>query len=234
MNMRRLAILAITLCALVAACGGGGSGNTPAARDLKDPRSVPQASVPATLPSPIPALDLSKVEPAKPTQLPDTYVVKSGDTPSSIARDLGVDAQELLRLNNITDPTALKVGQQLRIPRPQPSPTATRPGATGTPGRTPTATGTPGRSPTPGGTAAAPRTATATATTTATATATPASGTGGTYIVKSGDTGCAIATALGVPLSALAAANGLTVSGLASLQVGQQLKIPTTGGPPGC
>jgi LysM repeat protein len=52
--------------------------------------------------------------------------------------------------------------------------------------------------------------------------------------VQAGDTGCAIAQKLGVPLAALAEANGTTVNGLAALQIGQSLKVPTTRGPAGC
>ncbi len=44
------------------------------------------------------------------------YVVQPGDTLFSIARRFGVDMQELARLNGITDPSTIYVGQTLRIP----------------------------------------------------------------------------------------------------------------------
>lgn len=231
--MRRTLVLAATVVGLtLAACGGGDSGGTSAARDLKDPKTVPTATLPAQpLASPFPAVEVGQ-QAAKPAELPDVYVVKPGDTPAGIAESLGVDAAELLRANNIDDPRSLKVGQQLRIPRPaQASPTPPRSGMTPAPGRTVTATtaaGTPGRGPTATGSGTPARTATATAT------ATGAAGAGGTYTVVSGDTGCAIAQKLGVPLTALAEANSTTVNGLAALQVGQSLKVPSTRGPAGC
>ena len=224
--MRGWAVVAVVAVAL-AGCGGDsdkGKGSS-AARELKDPRTVPQATVTA-LPSPIPAVDVSAAL-RRPTAAPDVYIVKAGDTPSGIAEFLGVDLTELLRFNGIDDARSLRVGQQLRVPRAgQPSPTPGRPGATpaGTPGRTATpaagaaGAGTPVRTPMPGGAA----------------TPTAAAAAGGTYTVQAGDTGCGIAAKLGVPVTALAQANGTTVDGLASLRVGQTLTVPTTRGPAGC
>ncbi|MFN8440602.1 MAG: LysM peptidoglycan-binding domain-containing protein [Caldilineaceae bacterium] len=55
-----------------------------------------------------------------PTALPAplTYVVKSGDTPMSIARRFGVSVNELLAANGLTldDATRIRVGQTLQIP----------------------------------------------------------------------------------------------------------------------
>ncbi len=45
-----------------------------------------------------------------------TYTVRSGDTPITIARRFGVDPDELMRANNITDPRRLFVGRELVIP----------------------------------------------------------------------------------------------------------------------
>ncbi len=44
------------------------------------------------------------------------YTVQSGDTLGAIARRFGTTVAELVRLNNITNPDALKVGQQLIVP----------------------------------------------------------------------------------------------------------------------
>ena len=52
--------------------------------------------------------------------------------------------------------------------------------------------------------------------------------------MQEGDTGCAIAQKLGVPLTALAQANNTSIAGLAQLTIGQVLQVPATGGPPGC
>ncbi len=44
------------------------------------------------------------------------YIVQPGDTLFSIAKRFGVDMQELARVNNITDPSTIYVGQRLIIP----------------------------------------------------------------------------------------------------------------------
>ncbi len=44
------------------------------------------------------------------------YTVQPGDTLFSIAKRFGVDMQELARINNITDPSTIYVGQKLIIP----------------------------------------------------------------------------------------------------------------------
>ena len=44
------------------------------------------------------------------------YTVKSGDTPYAIAKKYeGVSADDILKLNGITNPSALKIGQKLKI-----------------------------------------------------------------------------------------------------------------------
>lgn len=45
-----------------------------------------------------------------------TYAVQPGDTLSGIAEQFGVDPQDLARVNGITDPDLIYVGQVLRIP----------------------------------------------------------------------------------------------------------------------
>ena len=219
MKPPRIRISSLCLLLLLAACGGGdkqGSAGS-AARELSDPRTVPTATAPATLPTTIAAIDLSAPQ-RRATALPDVYVVKPGDTPAAIAQELGVDLDELLRANSITDPRSLKVGQTLKVPRPA------------TASATPTRTGpaAPTKPPTPGATPAATGTARA-----ATATATVA-GASGSYTVEAGDTACEIAVKLGVALTGLAEANGVTVAQLAALRIGQVLKVPSTKGPPGC
>lgn len=46
-----------------------------------------------------------------------TYVVKKGDTLSSIARKYGKTASELAKYNHITNVNAIQVGQKIKIPR---------------------------------------------------------------------------------------------------------------------
>jgi LysM repeat protein len=59
---------------------------------------------------------------ATPTAAEGVYIVQEGDYPSSIAEKLGISVEELMEANGITDPTSLKVGQELIIPTPTPSP----------------------------------------------------------------------------------------------------------------
>lgn len=54
-------------------------------------------------------------EPA-PVQAGGAYEVRAGDSISSIARRYRVEIADILRLNGITNPNRLRVGQQLRLP----------------------------------------------------------------------------------------------------------------------
>jgi LysM repeat protein len=54
------------------------------------------------------------------TTVEGAYIVQEGDYPSSIAEKFGISADELMKANDITDPTSLKVGQELIIPTPTP------------------------------------------------------------------------------------------------------------------
>ncbi|HEY4633902.1 MAG TPA: LysM peptidoglycan-binding domain-containing protein [Candidatus Limnocylindrales bacterium] len=55
-------------------------------------------------------------EPPEATSKPETYKVKRGDTLSEIAAEYGTTARKLMKLNDITDPTKLRVGQVLELP----------------------------------------------------------------------------------------------------------------------
>lgn len=54
------------------------------------------------------------VPPTKTT--PGFYTVKKGDTVISIAKNFGLTAEELLKVNKITDPKKLQLGQTLKVP----------------------------------------------------------------------------------------------------------------------
>lgn len=62
-----------------------------------------------------PITDMTTAPEAPTTAAGDTYVVKPGDTLYKIAQASGVDVIRLGQLNNITDPSQLRVGQVLRL-----------------------------------------------------------------------------------------------------------------------
>ncbi len=82
-----------------------------------------------TIPAPKAAAKTATAEPAKPATpardsdvlptrtTPGKHIVKKGDTAFSIAKTYGLSADELLRLNKITDAKKLQPGQALTIPK---------------------------------------------------------------------------------------------------------------------
>jgi LysM repeat protein len=104
-----LTTLAITGALLVTACGGGGGEG-----GLPNSAKIPTATAYAVLPEPT---ILSGGVPATAGGASDTYVVQSGDTLMAIADKLGVPVEELISLNNLTDPSHLEVDQVLKVPR---------------------------------------------------------------------------------------------------------------------
>ncbi len=44
------------------------------------------------------------------------HTVVKGENPTVIARRLGVSEADLLKLNHISDPTKLQIGQKLHVP----------------------------------------------------------------------------------------------------------------------
>jgi LysM repeat protein len=54
---------------------------------------------------------------AKPVSSGNTYVVKKGDNPVTIAKKLKVSYDDLMELNHIEDPRKLRIGQKLLIPK---------------------------------------------------------------------------------------------------------------------
>ena len=73
----------------------------------------------ATPPTPTPIAVLPPTPPpATPTPSEQTYIVKAGDNPASIAQQFRVKTEDLMSANNIDDPQKLQVGQELKIPAP--------------------------------------------------------------------------------------------------------------------
>ena len=73
----------------------------------------------------------TQTAPAAATVAPVTYTVKAGDTLWDIANLFGVTLDDIVRANNIADPSALSEGQVLTVPIRPPT-SAPAPGATGT------------------------------------------------------------------------------------------------------
>jgi len=174
----------------------------------------------------------------------DTYTVRDGDTLSGVAQRLGVPVGALATANGLDDPDFIVSGRVLKVPSPLGSVTEyeVRPGDTlwdisssvGVPvGQLAAANGlddpdwvpagrvlTVPRGGTTLGRAAAPATTAA-----ATGGGSGAGvGTSGRYTVRSGDALSDIAWRAGVPVSQLAAANGITDPSF--LAVGQVLTLP--------
>ncbi len=81
--------------------------------------AIPAAKAPA---KPVTAETSTAAAAAKPTDIPPTkttpvlYTVKKGDTLTSIARHFGLTTTDLTKVNKITDPKKLQLGQVLKVP----------------------------------------------------------------------------------------------------------------------
>ena len=91
------------------------------------PTSPPPTSTPIDTPvrpTATPTPDVT--ETPTPTSTPDSdtniYVVKAGDTPIGIANAFGISVAELMAYNNISDPSSLRINQELKIPPRPPTP----------------------------------------------------------------------------------------------------------------
>jgi len=78
-----------------------------------------RATALANPPTPTP---IAVVQPTPPPPSPtvgeQTYIVKAGDNPASIAAQFRIKTDELMAANNIDDPQKLQIGQTLKIPPP--------------------------------------------------------------------------------------------------------------------
>lgn len=100
---------------------GAGAGPTdpptPAPTDSPTPSDDPTATpAPTASTDPEPDASPGPVASAQPATSGETYRVKGGDTLTAIAARFGTTAQVLARLNDLTDPSRLKVGQVLILP----------------------------------------------------------------------------------------------------------------------
>jgi LysM repeat protein len=111
------------------------------------PVYVQAVPTPTTRPMPTPV-----ASPQPQLTRPSTYIVKEGDTLSTIAEKFGVSLEDLMRINAISNPDLIYPGQELIIPGgelPQPTPTFTLPFQPPTPVFTPIATTLPTPTPVP-------------------------------------------------------------------------------------
>jgi lysozyme len=69
---------------------------------------------PAVTPSPVPSRRLSPT--LTPSASPEIHVVRFGETLTSIARRYGTTVTALVELNEIDNPSLIRVGQQILIP----------------------------------------------------------------------------------------------------------------------
>jgi LysM repeat protein len=75
--------------------------------------ATPPTLTPVAVVAPTPAAAPTPTVGASPQQ---TYVVKAGDSPTSIAKQFQVKTDDLMTVNNIQDPSKLQIGQVLKIP----------------------------------------------------------------------------------------------------------------------
>ncbi len=71
----------------------------------------PEATIPAPTPTPVPEFPTPT-----PTPQPRRYTVADGDTLFDIARKLGVSEDTIVQANDLADPEALQIGQELIVP----------------------------------------------------------------------------------------------------------------------
>jgi LysM repeat protein len=77
---------------------------------LPQPKAVASAPVAAAAKSTVP------VAPVPAETSGRTYTVVKGDNPVTIAKKMGVNSEELLKLNGLDDPKKLQIGQVLKVP----------------------------------------------------------------------------------------------------------------------
>lgn len=133
---RRITVLLLLAQSLLSACsvtigappsttpGPGEPTNTPIEQVHFDVTHVPSPTAlpPTTAPAP-----------GGVTGATGKYTIKPGDTLSGIAQEFGITVEELVKLNNITDPNQIQAGQVLTVPAkgaptsaPGPTPSPTR------------------------------------------------------------------------------------------------------------
>lgn len=107
--------------ALLVALAGCAARNPAPVSDARPPADARGAGVPPTsVPSVATATGLppTGVPAAKPLDPSKIHVIQTGDTMFSIARKYGLEYRELAAWNNIVNPTSIRLGDTLRLTRP--------------------------------------------------------------------------------------------------------------------
>jgi LysM repeat protein len=132
LSVRRRVLLLLVLLAAAVLIGAivsgtmGAIATAPATPPTADglaaspsPSAAPSpSSAPAPSPSPTALPSPSPTSTSSPGPIQTIYVVKPGDSLSSIAAKYGVTPQAIQQANKIKDPNVIQVGQKLIIPRP--------------------------------------------------------------------------------------------------------------------
>lgn len=77
---------------------------------------VASTQAPTTTTAPAATQPPADTTPATTTAAASTYTIEAGDTLQTIADQYGTTVEELLVLNPDVDPTALQIGQTIRVP----------------------------------------------------------------------------------------------------------------------
>jgi lipoprotein NlpD len=112
----------LCMVALLAALAGCAARNPAPVSDARPPAdargavTVPPTSMPplATATG-LPSTGMPSAKPLDPSKI---HVIQTGDTMFSIARKYGLDYRELAAWNNIVNPTSIRLGDTLRLTRP--------------------------------------------------------------------------------------------------------------------
>ena len=99
---------AVAAIVLIAACGGDNTSTTP---------TTPLPTVPPD------AGDISETT----TTVPSVYIVKAGESLTTIAKMFGITVKDLVAFNELADPNHIEEGQRLKIPPPTTTTTTIQP-----------------------------------------------------------------------------------------------------------
>ncbi len=96
--------------------GAGDDGPSPTAAGTPAPATAAPGGEPTVAPTVAPTQRPAPTAEPSSTPRPRTYKVRSGDTLTAIAARFGTTVAEMAALNNIANPSLIRVGQVLRIP----------------------------------------------------------------------------------------------------------------------